>query len=394
MKLRRLIIFGIALSLLTSCFGKEEETPVVTPQKVVKVLTPKADEAANKDKSLEWMVRYLSEADGIHREAWWVLTAARPPIGKSPFGKAQRALLASQNIKLTNKSLFRCDRYLVKRDVLGLAGYPQKGEIFEKCSEKTEAKRLASFDVPKDGELNLIFYPENLQEVLGLGASILNKQIHCSLRGRDKLESLNCKDWAQDRSKEQMIRLDVYDYQKSGKNLIKLRGKVYENLTDIRKIEADVPMEGKITVLETELYAPEAPPVAVTPTPAGTPTKPGAPGAIAPTGPVAVPGVNQPLEPVSGTPSLGMPPPRDLPGGIDPDVMLQRGQQQQGQGGEITPDEPGADGWPEGEAPPQEGLPQEPQPEVESDPSMLVPEPIPQPIPQQIEPVEGAPHGR
>jgi hypothetical protein len=28
------------------------------------------------------------------------------------------------------------------------------------------------------------------------------------------------------------------------------------------------------------------------------------------------------------------------------------------------------------------------------DPSMIVPEPIPQPIPQQIEPVEGAPHGR
>ncbi|UXR64059.1 hypothetical protein EZJ49_13395 [Bdellovibrio bacteriovorus] len=341
------------------------------PQKMVKVLTPKADEVANKDKSLEWMVRYLAEADGIHREAWWVLTAARPPIGKSPFGKAQRALLASQNIKLTNKSLFRCDRYLVKRDVLGLVGYPQKGEIFEKCSEKTEAKRLASFDVPKEGELNIVFYPDNLQEVLGLGAGILNKQIQCSLRGKEKLESLNCKDWAQDRSKEQMIRLDVYDYQKSGKNLIKLRGKVYENLTDIRKIEADVPMEGKITVLETELYAPEAPPVVVTPTPSVAPVKPGIASPTMPT----------------------MPPPRDLPDGVDPDVMMQRGQQQ-GQGVESVPVEPGADGWPEGEAPPQdEGMPQEHQ-EGEMDPSMIVPEPIPQPIPQQIEPVEGAPHGR
>lgn len=374
MKLRRL--FFVAVLLLTSCFGKKEETSAPALQKTVKVLTPKAEEAANKDKSLEWMVRYLAEADGIHREAWWVLTAARPPIGKSPFGKAQRALLSSQNIKLTNKSLFRCDRYLVKRDILGLVGYPQKGDIFEKCSEKSEAKRLASFDVPKEGELNIVFYPDHLQEVLGLGAGILNKQIQCSLRGKEKLESLNCKDWAQDRTKEQMIRLDVYDYQKSGKNLIKLRGKVYENLTDIRKIEADVPMEGKITVLETELYAPEAPPVVATPTPAVVPTKPG----VSP----------QPLEPVSGNPSLGMPPSRDLPGGVDPDVMLQREQQGQPQGVESVPVEPGADGWPEGEAPPQEQHLKE----GDVDPSMIVPEPIPQPIPQQIEPVEGAPHGR
>lgn len=374
MKLRRL--FFVAVLLLTSCFGKKEETSAPALQKTVKVLTPKAEEAANKDKSLEWMVRYLAEADGIHREAWWVLTAARPPIGKSPFGKAQRALLSSQNIKLTNKSLFRCDRYLVKRDILGLVGYPQKGDIFEKCSEKSEAKRLASFDVPKEGELNIVFYPDHLQEVLGLGAGILNKQIQCSLRGKEKLESLNCKDWAQDRTKEQMIRLDVYDYQKSGKNLIKLRGKVYENLTDIRKIEADVPIEGKITVLETELYAPEAPPVVATPTPAVVPTKPGG---------------SRPLEPVSGgNPNLGMPPSRDLPGGVDPDVMLQREQQGQPQGVESVPVEPGADGWPEGEAPPQEQHHQE----GDVDPSMIVPEPIPQPIPQQIEPVEGAPHGR
>lgn len=389
MKLCRLIIpLSVALVAalgLSSCFWKKEEAPVVKEQSA-KVPVPKAEEASHRDKSLDVLVRYLAEADGIHREAWWVLTAARPPISKSPFGKVQRALLASQNIKLTNKSMFRCDRYVVKRDVLGLLGYPQKGEVFEKCSDKSEAKRLASFDVPKEGELNLVFYPENLQEVLGLGAGILNRQIHCSLKGKEKLESLSCKDWAQDRTKEQMIRLDVYDYQKSGKNLIKLRGKVYENLTDIRKIEADVPMEGKITVTETELYAPEEPAVAPAPAPGSSP----APGAPKAGGPVPMPTgqqapvSNEPLHP--GNPELGMPAGRD----VDPDVLLQRQrsqnpgmdmiemppQNEQGEAPENT--DPSNEGFPEGYDP---NNPPEPEPQDEQQQQQLSPQEQPQGIP-------------
>ncbi|WP_374035679.1 hypothetical protein ACES2I_08290 [Bdellovibrio bacteriovorus] len=379
MKLCRLIILLSAALIaalgLSSCFGKNEEAPVVK-EKVVKVLTPKAEDTSRRDKSLDVLVRYLAEADGIHREAWWVLTAARPPLSKSPFGKVQRALLASQNIKLTNKSMFRCDRYVVKRDILGLLGYPQKGEVFEKCSDKADAKRIASFDVPKEGELNLVFYPENLQEVLGLGAGILNRQIHCSLKGKEKLESLNCKDWAQDRSKEQMIRLDVYDYQKSGKNLIKLRGKVYENLTDIRKIEADVPMEGKITVTETELYAPEEPPVAPAPAPGSSP----APGAPKAGGPVPMPSGpapvgSEPLHP--GNPELGMPAGRD----VDPDVLLQR-QRSQNPGMDMieVPEntDPSNEGFPEGYDP---NNPPVPEPQDESQQQQLPPQEQPQGIP-------------
>jgi hypothetical protein len=229
-----------------------------------------------KDKSVDYIARLLEQADGVHREAWWVLTSDRRPVGKSPFGKVQRALLSSDNVKLSNKSLFRCDRYLVKRDVMGKEGYPQRAEVFEKCSEKLAARKIALVTAQKIGDVQLILYPEHLEEVLGLSATILNKPISCSLKGNEQgqLLSLSCKDWAQERSKEHMIRLDVYDYQKEGQNMIKLRGKVYENLTDIRKIEADIPMSGKIQVTETELYAPTPTPT-VTPTPktASTPQK-------------------------------------------------------------------------------------------------------------------------
>jgi hypothetical protein len=190
------------------------------------------------------------------------------------------------------------------------------------------AKRLASFNAAKEGEVSVSFYPDGLEEILGLSSTILNKTITCTLHGNDsdQLTKMSCKDWAQDRTREHMIRLDVYDYEKEGQNMIKLRGKVYENLTDIRKIVADVPMAGKIEVTETELYAP-------TPTPTVAPPKaPAAPAA--PGQPQQAGGAPQQGELPPGTPP-GKFPTKPLQTGIpveairadgtvDPDVLQQR----------------------------------------------------------------------
>lgn len=339
-------LFLICLSsavTLVSCFFRDEK-PVVAPPSGV-LLKPaesksiqakiekkdvKGSGDSNKDKTLNVIARYFEKADAIHREAWWVLAAERRPVGKSPFGKVQRALLSSQNMKLSNKSIFRCDRYLVKRDVMSLHGYPQRAEIFEKCSEKIEAKKIAQFDASRANEIQVVFFPENLEEILGLGATVINKSIQCTLRGNDReqLVSLKCQDWAQERSKEHMIRLDVYDYEMEGRNLIKLRGKVYENLSESRKIEADVPVEGKIFVTETELYPPEpspeplAPVKAVKPVPlpkAGSPADP----SVVPLAPAVDmnPATITPL-PAPMSEGVAIPLPRGQ--AVDPDVMMQQ----------------------------------------------------------------------
>ncbi len=331
-----------------------------------------AEEGTSKDKSLSVFTRYFEQADAIHREAWWVLTAERRPVGKSPFGKIQRALLSSQNIKLSNKSLFRCDRYIVKRDVMGLNGFPQRGEVFEKCSEKLEAKKIAEFSASSESEIQVTFFPENLEEILGLGATVLNKHIQCALKGNEKgqLSSLKCKDWSQDRSKEQMIRLDVYDYEQAGRNLIKLRGKVYENLTDTRKIEADVPLEGKILVTETELYAPTPTP---TPTPTPSPSPKASPSRVQGAPPLELPTEGETpmgppkITPLPGSPAPveGLPPPRV----VDPDVLMQQGTFG---AAPISPEE--------GEAPVEQEYPPMEEPH--------------QPTQQDVPPVEGVPRGR
>lgn len=267
MRYQDLLVLLFSLSMI-SCFSKTEPTAVKESPAREKSVS-KSAEAQPKDERLQEFTRYFEAADSVHREAWWVLSDQRRAVGKTPFGKVQRALVSFQDGKLSNKSAFLCDRYVVRRDVLGLHSFPQQIEVFEHCDQKGPAKRFAQITAKKKGEVRVTFYPENLQEVLGLGAAILNKPISCILSGSEQLAKIQCENWAQDRSQEQMLRFDVYEYQRDGKNLIKLKGKVYENLTDIRKFEAEVPMSGKITVTETELYAPPKP----SPVPSITPAK-------------------------------------------------------------------------------------------------------------------------
>lgn len=275
MKLHAFLIVGGLALFLSSCFS-QSETKIQTvsspaelkPSVVVKNVLPNKPPV---DKSLDSLVKMFAQADAIHREAWWVLTSERRSVGKSAFGKVHRALLASQNIKLSNKSMFRCDRYLIQRSQVQTGVFPFEIEAFEKCSEKQAAKKIAYVQVQSDRKVEVTFIPENLEEVLGLGPAVVNKAIVCKLLITESanLTNLSCQNWAQDRSREQMIRLDTYEYERDGKNLIKLRGKVFENLVDTRKIVADIPLDGKIEVLETELYPPVEEPA-----PAPPPIKP------------------------------------------------------------------------------------------------------------------------
>lgn len=285
----------VLLSACTPRFSSDKaESNLDSKSKVVKK-NIKNDDLSAKDKSLEIAVKYFETADSIHREAWWVLSEQRLPMGKTVFGKVQRALLSSQNIKLSNKSMFRCDRYVTQRDVKGLTGYPQSILIFEKCSEKVEAKKLALIENPREGVIQVRFFPIALEEVVGTGASFLNKEIACELKGDDKglLLELDCRDFSQDRSNTQMVRLEKYHYKKDQKNMIQLRGKIFENLSELRSVEANIPLDGKITVTETELYAPEEEAPVVDPKKQAVAKdekiKAAAPGKIDPTNPAVAP---------------------------------------------------------------------------------------------------------
>jgi hypothetical protein len=366
--MKRLFLFSFLF--LTACFHhdapEKKSSPAETTKSLVEVKAEKTPTL--KDHELLRFERYLEQADAIHREAWWVVAAERKVQGKSVFGKAQRALQNELGVKLGNKSLFRCDRYFVKRDILSPLGLPQEGEIYEKCSQNG-ATLIADYSLPDKthGEIN--FYPQHLDEVMGIQTSILNRKVHCVLGGDEegKLDSLHCENMAQDRSSTQSIQFSVYDYRKTGKNLLSLKGQVYESLAPMRKIEAQVPMEGKIRVVETQVEAPEGyvkpgPSPVAKPSPATSAQQRGH-------RPVPPPPADATTEPVPSAPNSSAVEFSDQPaaGGArtppaagDPDMMIYQQQQQMQM--QQDPAAPGEDTMP----PPSEPIliPPQQQPSV------------------------------
>lgn len=273
------------LIFCASCtFKKKEATPVAestvaTPVPRLKVAaTP--EPMKQSDREAQKILHWFEQMDAIFRESLWVIRKERAPQGKSIFGKMQRAMLVDMKQKLSNKSLFRCDVYSMTRNISGLGGVPQNAEVMHQCNTKESFIKIGDWNHAKAEELTMNFRGGNLSEVLGFTTGILSPKISCKLKSTDNgiIEFFSCDGLMIDYNpaKNQVLRFNQFEYQKNSKNMLYIKAEVLESLDPIRKIEVNIPLEGKITVTETVLQQPEylAKQVPATPPPAPTKAPP------------------------------------------------------------------------------------------------------------------------
>jgi hypothetical protein len=212
------------------------------------------------DKELEKITRWFEQMDAVSREALWVVKKERPPLGKSIFGKMQRALLVETKQRLSNKSLFSCDVYSMSRTVTSVTGVPQTAESFHRCNSREGFAKFGDWKHLKANELEVNFQASNLSEVLGVATGIFNPKIHCQLKSNDAgiIQTFSCENLMMDYNpaKNQVLKFKRFEFSKVGQQVLHLNADVLENLEAMRKIEADVPIDGAILVTETVLKAP------------------------------------------------------------------------------------------------------------------------------------------
>jgi hypothetical protein len=336
----------------------------------------------DQEKELEKISHWFEQMDAVLREGVWVVRKERAPQGKSIFGKLQRALTVEMKQKLSNKSLFRCDVYSMSRRVQGISGVPQSAEVFHKCSGKESMVKFGEWSHPTPNELTMTFEANQLSEILGMMTEILNPKISCKLKSNPAgiIESFSCDNlmFDYDPRKNQVLRFKRFEYEKAGQHLLHLRAEILENLEPIRKIEADVPLEGVILVTETVLKGPSPTPtprpeVAATPPPqiverphaagdpmadprtenGGTirmvPSRSGARGGTQAPGPIPIESLGAPIVP-GAPPGAGVPPENGEEGMqapppvvLGPDGQPIPKEQQEGEYHEGGPLPPGSD---------------------------------------------------
>ncbi|MBX3040509.1 MAG: hypothetical protein KF789_07385 [Bdellovibrionaceae bacterium] len=225
----------------------EKEAPAPTTPPVLK---------HTRDPQLLQVVKIGLQGDQVMREAWWVVSGERRMAPRSLFGKLHRAALFALDGRLATKGIFSCDQYVMKQDDPS----DSRSKTFYETCVKGQEKRIARWTLLSPMSAKAEFFPENLSEVVGLNASIFSKRLECQISwdSHGILTILRCPNWEQDRE-GQLIRLTRMEYEKDAGQILRLRGQVLQQLQPVRKIEADVPLEGKIIVTETELSAPEKP---------------------------------------------------------------------------------------------------------------------------------------
>lgn len=109
-----------------------------------------------------------------------------------------------------------------------------------------------------------------------MAAGTLSPRIQCQLKSADNglIERFSCDHLMMDfdLNKNQVLRFTTFEYAKDAKEMLRMRAEVLENLEPLRKIEVSVPKEGKITVKETVLQAPQYAAKKVAPAPSPSPS--------------------------------------------------------------------------------------------------------------------------
>lgn len=247
---------SVCLVFISACPAQKKEEPkqtiVVAPQNT---RTPEQQAVFDRDKHL---ARAFLQADQIHREVLWVLMKDRPPLTKTIFGKLGRALQSDLGEKLKFKSSFKCDQYAVQKQAQGLGPYPVKMKFFEICGGLSGSP-YAELEVLQKDRMNFFFESEKMGDVLGLGSSILNKRMTCSLElnANQTVQVIKCENLYHDRQDGEVFHLKKYLYQKDKDDLIEVSGEVLKNLVAQRKLQIKVPLTGKIHFSEKELQPTE-----------------------------------------------------------------------------------------------------------------------------------------
>jgi hypothetical protein len=254
-------------------------TPTISSNKTLTMAPKGSPTPVPAERELQKITKWFEQMDAILRESLWVLRKERPPQSKSIFGKMQRAALIEMKQKLSNKSLFRCDVYSMSRKISSASGVPQTADVFHKCSTKESFVQIGDWSHLAPNELIMNFRGGELGEVLGFTTGVFSPKIHCEMKANsnDVIESFSCKGLMVDYNpqKNQVLRFNRFEYERTSKEILHLRAEVLENLDPIRKIETDIPVDGKILVTETVLQEPvvESKPAPPPPKPSVTPVK-------------------------------------------------------------------------------------------------------------------------
>ena len=254
MKLTRLFI-RILILILTSCFRSPDtskETVTQSPQKPIEV-----KQLNLKNKSDELLTK--AQREGIYFSAQLEKEALKLLL-KNPafneltlFSVLNYAVESSNGVKRSPPGRLDCSRFRLQP----LTNNKRQIEVYQTC-QKPEVL-IAQINLGlTSSSMTVTFFLKQWVRVVGLSVTLTGANTVCEFKlAENKLESLDCKDWAYTVStstvSSEELRLKEFLFRRHHPNQFTLKGGRFVDLVERKKFDIQIPMEGKIKIFEKEM---------------------------------------------------------------------------------------------------------------------------------------------
>lgn len=254
---------------LTSCFSKTEKSIPLTatatekPADSLEELPGSLPRILAQPKIIEFELFKKEQREaiyfsaGLEKEALKLLTKNPTFDELTLFSVLSYALETNHGVKKSPPVHLDCSRFRFVSELQKPAEIESKISVFKTC-QKPES-RIAEISIGKDQtSIEIKFLAKEWISVLGLSSTLSGNNVLCQLRIENKkLASLRCENWIRTlgvtNTSAEELRLGTFVFERKSLHQFLLKGGIYKDLVERKKIEIEVPLEGKIKRFEKEI---------------------------------------------------------------------------------------------------------------------------------------------
>ncbi len=187
---------------------------------------------------------FLSQAEDIEREAWWVVNSTRESSLGSPFRVFKVAAATTQKVRKSRGEIKFCKSLLVVEQG------PNSWRIEAACQKPAIELGVVSKINSKPEKWKVSWKTGPFKDHFGLSTATLYTQQSCEIEldAKGRIEHMKCPNYVRDQRLSEIVEFKVFDYSAKAPQVLKLEGEVKRDLQVISTFKTAVPISGDIVL--------------------------------------------------------------------------------------------------------------------------------------------------
>lgn len=253
----------LSILVLTSCFKKDEVVAESKPETsaALREIGPKKDgitqAATAKPGPNQLLTKEQREAiyfsASLEKEALRLMTKNQYADDMSLFSVLSFAVEIAAGIKKNAPNRLDCTRFKFTED------RKDKDLIhIHKTCQKPEVLVANIRQTSNGNHLTVTFLIKEWASVVGLSVAVTGSDVICDLQIKNKkLSQLECLNWTKNlvssATSSEELKLKTFIFNRDQQSQFLVKGGIFKDLVERKKIEMRVPLEGKIKLIEKEI---------------------------------------------------------------------------------------------------------------------------------------------